>query len=40
MDRETLAWVLGALLVVASVALYLWFTAVPENPLRSLYDVM
>ena len=40
MDRETLAWVLGALLVVALVAGYVWFSATPDNPLRNVYDVM
>jgi len=40
MDRETLAWVLGALLVVACVAAWLWFTAEPDNPLRYVYGVM
>jgi hypothetical protein len=40
MDRETLAWVLGALLVVAGVAVYLWFSAEPQNPLRDVYGVM
>ena len=40
MDRETLAWVIGALLIVALVAIYLWFSAAPENPLRYIYGVI
>ncbi len=40
LDRETTRWILGALLVVALVAAWVWLTAPPENPLKSVYGVM
>ncbi len=40
MDREALRWILAALLVVAAVALWLYWTAPVENPLRPVYGVM
>lgn len=40
MDRESLRWILGALLVVALVAAWLWWTAPEDNPLRYVYGVM
>lgn len=39
-DREILYWVLGAVLVVAAVTAWVWWAVPPENPLRSVYDVM
>lgn len=39
-DPKTLAWILGAALVVAGVALWLWWTAPPPNPLQNVYGVM
>lgn len=39
-DRETLAWVLGAALVVVAVAAWLYWSAPPPNPLQPVYGVM
>lgn len=38
--REALAWILGALLVVALVAAWLWWTAPAPNPLQNVYGVL
>lgn len=39
-DRETLTWLVGAALVVAAVAAWLWWTTPPANPLQNVYGVM
>ena len=36
-NRETLPWLLGALLVVVGVLILLWFTAPEENTLPQEY---
>jgi hypothetical protein len=38
--RELLLWFLAAALVVGGVGLWLWWTAPPDNPLQSVYEVM
>jgi hypothetical protein len=38
--RDTLPWLLGALLVVAGVLAYLWLTAPDTNRLPEVYEVM
>ena len=38
--RETLPWILGALVVVGAVVAYLWLTAPEENLLPHVYEVM
>lgn len=39
-DREIAYWVLGAALVVAAVAVWVWWVVPPQNLLRPVYDVM
>ena len=39
-DRETLAWIVGAALVVVAVAAWLYWSAPPANPLQNVYGVM
>jgi hypothetical protein len=38
--RAALPWLLGALAVVAGVALWLWWTAPPDNLLPEVYSVL
>lgn len=38
--RESLPWIIGALLVVLAVLLFLWWTRPPDNPLPAVYDVL
>ena len=38
--REMLPWLIGAALVVAAVAAFLWWTAPPDNTLPDVYEVM
>lgn len=39
-DRDVIAWIVGALVVVALVAAWLWWSAPPDNPLQPVYGVM
>ncbi len=38
--RDGLPWLVGALLVVAAVALYLWWSAPEPNTLPDVYNVL
>jgi len=38
--RDMLPWIVGAALVVAAVAAFLWWTRPPENRLPEVYEVM